>query len=213
MPPSSICWRLNTSEERSECIWRKYILFVYICTVFVRVFHKDMWVYTCLRIYVKATGRCLLFLITSLHLLFWDGISQRTWLLLFQAANPGNHLIPLPPTHACRCHAIYLFSMSARGIWTHARRPRQQTLQLTQLGGAYSSVTHTLLENARTQAHREETTWRPRSKQPCRAKRKDLRKTSPANSIILDSSLQKEGQFLWAIWSTLLSYGRQSRPI
>ena len=123
MPPSSICWRLNTSE----CIWRKHILFVYIFTVYVCVFHEDMWVYTHRHMHVKATGWCLLFFIISLHLIFWDGISQRTWLLLFQTANPGNHLIPcLPPVTV---GAMPYFSLAwVLRIWTHALMPTQQTL-------------------------------------------------------------------------------------
>lgn len=149
--------------KTSECIWRKHILFVYICTVYVCVFHEDMWVYTRLHMHVKATGWCLLFFIIFLHLTFWDGISQRTWLLLFQSANPRNHLIPLPPTRDFRCHAIFLFNMSARDLNSHPHAHTANT-SLIQLGVAYSSMTHTLSENARTQAHREETTVKAQEK-------------------------------------------------
>lgn len=154
------------------------------------VFHEDMWVYTHLHMHVKATGWYLLFFIISLHLIFWEGISQRTWLLLFQTANPGNHLIPLPPTRDCRCHAIFLFSMSARDLNScpHSKHFTHLT------GWSLFQCDSYPVENARTQAHREEMTWRPRRKQPSRAKKKDLRKTSPASTIILDSSLQREGE-------------------
>ena len=99
--------RMHLKKAYSICLYMNCVL----C-----VFHEDMWVYTHLHMHVKTKGWCLLFFIISFHLLFWDGISQRTWLILFQTANPGNHLIPLPPTCDCRCHAIFLFSMSARDL-------------------------------------------------------------------------------------------------
>lgn len=120
-PPHPYVEDLTHQNAAEESI---FYLFTYVLCIYVCSMKTCEYTHTCICMWKPRVDVCYSSL--SLSTLYFEmGFHKEHGSYYFRQQILET---TWSPCMDCRCHAIFLFSMSAKEIWTHALMPTQQTL-------------------------------------------------------------------------------------